>query len=236
MAEIGYSSVIHLVGLGGAGTNIVESFLKNEKTIDLLKTGVGRLSLMALDIADPDIKSLEETHKNVLEVMKRNGVPQERLSLIAQSIKFPSAEAMFDFVQHKFKEHLTNDGIKVKKYNPWLPSTVAIPPLAGGAGRRRSLAKAIYTLNYYQLGIIKSLINMFKDHALSSITSPIVVIIFGLGGAPAAESSSTSPGTSGHRWAPGSPSSGWAYSPVRATTPPPRVTRGTTRSWSSPRC
>jgi len=182
MAEIGYSSVIHIVGLGGAGTNIVESFLKNEKTMDLLKTGVSRLSLMALDIADPDIKSLEDTHKNVIEVMKRNGVPQERLSLIAQSIKFPSAEAMFDFVQHKFKEHLTNDGIKVKKYNPWLPSTVAIPPLAGGAGRRRSLAKAIYTLNYYQLGIIKSLINMFKDHALSSITSPIVVIIFGLGG------------------------------------------------------
>jgi hypothetical protein len=170
------------VGLGGAGTNIVESFLKNEKTMELLETGVSRLSLMALDIADPDIKSLEDAHKNVAEVMRRNGIPQERLSLIAQSIKFPSAEAMFDFVQHKFKEHLTNDGIKVKKYNPWLPSTVAIPPLAGGAGRRRSLAKAIYNLNYYQLGIIKSLVNMFKDHALSSITSPIILIIFGVGG------------------------------------------------------
>jgi len=182
VAEIGYSSTIHIVGLGGAGTNIVEAFLKNEKTMELLQTGVSRLSLMALDIADPDIKSLEDAHKNVSEVMRRNGVPQERLSLIAQSIKFPSAEAMFDFVQHKFKEHLTNDGIKVKKYNPWLPSTVAIPPLAGGAGRRRSLAKAIYNLNYYQLGIIKSLVNMFKDHALSSITSPIVLIIFGLGG------------------------------------------------------
>jgi hypothetical protein len=182
MAEIGYSSVIHIVGLGGAGTNIVESFLKNEKTMDLLETGVSRLSLMALDIADPDIKSLVGAHKNVTETMKRNGVPQERLSLIAQSIKFPSAEAMFDFVQHKFKEHLSNDGIKVKKYNSWLPSTVAIPPLAGGAGRRRSLAKAIYNLNYYQLGIIKSLVNMFKDHALSSITSPIILIIFGIGG------------------------------------------------------
>ncbi|MGD2201734.1 MAG: tubulin-like doman-containing protein [Candidatus Bathyarchaeota archaeon] len=182
MTESGYSSVIHLVGLGGAGTNIVEAFLKNEKTMELLEAGVSRLSLMALDIADPDIKSLEESHKNVVEAMKRNGIPQERLSLISQSIKFPSAEAMFDFVQHKFKEHLTNEGIKIKKYNPWLPSTVAIPPLAGGAGRRRSLAKAIYNLNYYQLGIIKSLVNMFKDHALSSITSPIVLIIFGLGG------------------------------------------------------
>ena len=43
MDEIGYSSVIHIVGLGGAGTNIVESFLKNEKSMDLLKTGVSRL-------------------------------------------------------------------------------------------------------------------------------------------------------------------------------------------------
>ena len=182
MADIGYSGVIHLIGLGGAGTNIVESFLKSEKTLELLESGVTRLSLMALDIADPDIKSLEDTHKRVLDLMKVNGIPLERLSLIAKSIKFPSAEAMFDFVQHKFKDHLVNEKIKIKKYNPWLPSTVAIPPLAGGAGRRRSLAKAIYNLNYYQLGIIKSLINMYKDHALSSISSPIILLIFGLGG------------------------------------------------------
>jgi len=182
MTELGYNSVIHLVGLGGAGSNIVESFLKNDKTLELLESGVTRLSLMALDVADPDIKSLEETHIKILDLMKRNGIPRERLSLIAKSIKFPSAEAMFDFVQHKFKEHLVNDGVKIKEYNPWLPSTVAIPPLAGGAGRRRSLAKAIYNLNYYQLGIIKTLVNMFKDHALSSISSPIIMLIFGLGG------------------------------------------------------
>ncbi|KON30257.1 hypothetical protein AC482_04290 [miscellaneous Crenarchaeota group-15 archaeon DG-45] len=182
MAEIGYSSVVHIVGLGGAGTNIVESFLRFDKTIELLESGVTRLSLMALDIADPDIKSLENAHGRVVDLMKRRGIPQERLSLIAQSIKFPSAEAMFDFVQHKFREHLENEGIRLKEYNPWLPSTMAIPPLAGGAGRRRSLAKAIYNLNYYQLGIIKSLVNMFKDHALSSITSPIVLVVFGLGG------------------------------------------------------
>jgi len=182
MAEIGYSSVVHMVGLGGAGTNIVESFLKHEKTLELLESGVTRLSLMALDVADPDIKSLEDTHGGVIDLMKRRGIPAERLSLIAKSIKFPSAEAMFDFVHHKFREHLVNEGIRIQKYNPWLPSTMAIPPLAGGAGRRRSLAKAIYDLNYYQLGIIKSLVNMFKDHALSSITSPIVLVVFGLGG------------------------------------------------------
>ncbi len=182
MSNLGYSSTIHIVGLGGAGTNIVEHFIKDKKTIELLDSGATRLSMMALDIADPDIKNLEDTYKRVVDKMKRRGVPQERLNLIARSVKFPSAEAMFDFVQNKFEEHLLNEGVKITEYNPWLPSTVAIPPLAGGAGRRRSLAKAIYNLNYYQLGIIKSFTNLFKDSALSSISSPIVLIIFGLGG------------------------------------------------------
>jgi len=182
MSELGYSSIIHIVGLGGAGTNVVENFLKNEKTIQLLDSSATRLSLMAMDIADPDIKSLDETYGKIQEQMRRKGIPQERVNLIAKSVKFPSAEAMFDFVQNKFKEHLLNEGVKLREYNPWLPSTVAIPPLAGGAGRRRSLAKAIYNLNYYQLGIIKSFTNIFKDAALSSIHSPIILIIFGLGG------------------------------------------------------
>ena len=182
MSELGYSSVIHLVGLGGAGTNVVETFLQTDKTMELLSSGNTRLSLLAMDIADPDIKNLDETYNRVSEQMRRRGIPQERLNLIAKSVKFPSAEAMFDFVQNKFEEHLVNEGIKIKQYYPWLPNTVAIPPLAGGAGRRRSLAKAIYNLNYYQLGIIKSFTNIFKDHALSSISSPIILIVFGLGG------------------------------------------------------
>ncbi|MBD3172690.1 hypothetical protein GF326_09480 [Candidatus Bathyarchaeota archaeon] len=182
MSELGYSSIIHMVGLGGAGTNIVEHFMKHDNTIELLDSGATRLSMMAMDIADPDIKSLDDTYNRILDQMRRKGIPQERLNLIAKSVKFPSAEAMFDFVQNKFEEHLQNEGIKIEEYNPWLPSTVAIPPLAGGAGRRRSLAKAIYNLNYYQLGIIKSFTNMFKDNALSSISSPIILLVFGLGG------------------------------------------------------
>jgi hypothetical protein len=59
---------------------------------------------------------------------------------------------------------------------------MAIPPMAGGAGRRRALAKAIYALNYYQLGIIKNCINSFKEQALSSIVTPTVVLVYGLGG------------------------------------------------------
>ena len=48
--------------------------------------------------------------------------------------------------------------------------------------RRRALAKAIYALNYYQLGIIRNCINAFKEQALSSIVTPTVVLVYGLGG------------------------------------------------------
>jgi len=103
------------------------------------------------------------------------------MRMIAQSVKFPTAEAMFDFINQKYSEYLIGEGSKLN-FHPWLETTMAIPPMAGGAGRRRALAKAIYALNYYQLGIIKNCINSFKEQALSSIVTPTVILVYGLGG------------------------------------------------------
>jgi len=141
-----------------------------------------RLSLLAIDIADPEIRSLQETYEQIGRSMIKAGIPQERLRLIAQSVKFPTAEAMFDFINQKYGEYLIGEGSKLETFVPWLQTTMAIPPMAGGAGRRRALAKAIYALNYYQLGIIRNCINAFKEQALSSIVTPTVVMVYGLGG------------------------------------------------------
>jgi Tubulin like len=177
-----YQNSVQLIGLGSAGTNIVETFLTNKKTMELLQNDITRLSLLAIDIADPEIRSLQETNVSIAKALVRAGVPSERMRLIAQSVKFPTAEAMFDFINQKYNEYLVNEGAKLEKFNPWLESTMAIPPMAGGAGRRRALAKAIYALNYYQLGIIRSFINSFKEQALSSIITPTVILVYGLGG------------------------------------------------------
>jgi hypothetical protein len=177
-----YSNVMHLIGLGSAGTNIVETFLEDERTVGVLKKEGTRLALLAIDIADPEVKSLQRSYEKLKKLMKEKSIPKERVTVIAESVKFPSAEAMFDFVFNKYKEHLENEGAKIDNYVPWLSSTMAIPPLAGGAGRRRALAKAIYALNYHQLGIIKNFITAFKEQALSSIMTPVVVVIFGTGG------------------------------------------------------
>jgi hypothetical protein len=171
-----------LIGLGSAGTNIVETFLTNKKTKELMENDLTRLSLLAIDIADPEIRSLQETSEQIVRSMIKAGIPRERMRLIAQSVKFPTAEAMFDFVNQKYGEYLIAEGSKLENFVPWLQTTMAIPPMAGGAGRRRALAKAIYALNYYQLGIIRNCINAFKEQALSSIVTPTVVLTYGLGG------------------------------------------------------
>ena len=177
-----YQNSVHLIGLGSAGTNIVETFLKSEKTMELMKSDITRLSLLAIDIADPEIRSLQETNEKIMKAMAKAGIPRERMRLVAQSVKFPTAEAMFDFINQKYNEYLVGEGAKIEKFVPWLHSTMAIPPMAGGAGRRRALAKAIYALNYYQLGIIRNCINAFKEQALSSIVTPTIVLVYGLGG------------------------------------------------------
>ncbi len=173
---------MQLIGLGSAGTNIVETFLTHKKTKELIENDLTRLSLLAIDIADPEIRSLQETNEKITRQMIKAGIPRERMRLIAESVKFPTAEAMFDFINQKYGEYLISEGSKLETFIPWLQSTMAIPPMAGGAGRRRALAKAIYALNYYQLGIIRNCINSFKEQALSSIVTPTVVLAYGLGG------------------------------------------------------
>jgi hypothetical protein len=150
--------------------------------MELLGNDITRLSLLAIDIADPEIRSLQEANDKIMKAMAKAGIPRERMRLVAQSVKFPTAEAMFDFINQKYNEYLVAEGVKLEKFTPWLHSTMAIPPMAGGAGRRRALAKAIYSLNYYQLGIIRNCISAFKEQALSSIITPTIVLIYGLGG------------------------------------------------------
>ena len=147
-----------------------------------MENDLTRLSLLAIDIADPEIRSLQETNEQIVKSMIKAGIPRERMRLIAQSVKFPTAEAMFDFINQKYGEYLVGEGSKLENFVPWLQTTMAIPPMAGGAGRRRALAKAIYALNYYQLGIIRNCINAFKEQALSSIVTPTVILVYGLGG------------------------------------------------------
>ncbi len=178
-----YASSIQLVGLGGTGANVIEAFVRNRKAlIPLLKKEGVRVSLLALDVADHDIRSLEAAYKNLSDHLKETGIPADKINLVAKTVKFPTPETMFDFVSN-YPEFLEREGAKVpENYSPWLTSSMEIPPLAGGVGRKRALSKAIYGLNYHHLKLVDSYMDLFKEHVFTSTLQPIIFLIYGFGG------------------------------------------------------
>ncbi|RLE67206.1 MAG: hypothetical protein DRJ47_00700 [Thermoprotei archaeon] len=179
---IKFYSQFHIIGLGGTGANVVTTFLRQPVFKELLfNIEDFRPAFLAIDIADGDIMELKDEYNRLLEEMRRKGIPLDRLYLRALTIKFPSPDILFDFMS-LYPDYLLKEGIKTEKYRSWITLRTKIPSLAGGAGRQRALAKAVYALNYYHFGQLNTYLNEFRDKVLSSPLSPIVYIIFGLGG------------------------------------------------------
>ncbi len=178
-----YLSSIQLVGLGGTGVNTIEAFIRNRHALTpLLKKEGIRVSLLALDVADHDIRSLEAAYKELKEDLKNQNIPADKIDLIAKTVKFPTPEAMFDFIS-RYPDYLEREGARIPKdYTPWLSSSMEIPPLAGGVGRKRALSKAIYGLNFYHLKLVETYMDSFKEHVFSSTVQPVIFLIYGLGG------------------------------------------------------
>ncbi len=178
-----YASSIQLVGLGGTGANVIEAFVRNRKAlIPLLKKEGVRVSWLALNVADHDIRSLEAAYNNLSDHLKETGILADKINLVAKTVKFPTPETMFDFVSN-YPEFLEREGAKVpENYSPWLTSSMEIPPLAGGVGRKRALSKAIYGLNYHHLKLVDSYMDLFKEHVFTSTLQPIIFLIYGFGG------------------------------------------------------
>tara|TARA_B100000315_G_scaffold260579_1_gene323114 strand:+ start:906 stop:3617 length:2712 start_codon:yes stop_codon:yes gene_type:complete len=173
---------IHLLGLGGAGCNILEAFLKSDQIFDLVRRSGVKVSCLALDVADHDVYSLQRTYDQLKEKLKAKAIAPDKITLIARSVKFPTPEAMFEFIE-RYPEFLAREEAKPPKdYKPWLSSVVEIPPLSGGVGRRRSLSKGIYGLNYYYLRLIEGYMESFKEAVSSSTIQPVIFAIFGVGG------------------------------------------------------
>ena len=172
-----------LVGLGGTGADVIASMMRNKALIlPLLSTEGLRVSCLALDVANAQIDKLQTAYDELKADMQTNNIAADKIFLAAKSVKFPTPEVMFDFVRD-YPSHMAREGMAAPKdYRPWLSSVIEIPPLAGGVGRKRALAKAIYGLNYHVLRLIGDGLMSFKEHVISSTVQPIVFVIYGIGG------------------------------------------------------
>ena len=122
-----YTNSIQIIGLGGSGANVIEAFIKNKSDlIDLLKIEGVKVSLLSLDVADHDIRSLDMAYKRLGDDLKINNIPADKIKLVSKTMKFPTPESMFDFIQN-YPEFLQREGAKVPdNYIPWLSSSMEI--------------------------------------------------------------------------------------------------------------
>ncbi len=172
-----------IVGLGGTGSDVIASLMKNKQLIiPLLNTEGLRMSCLALDVANAQIDKLQAAYEELKSELQVRNISTDKIFLAAKSVKFPTPEVMFDFVRDYPAHMAKEDMAQPDDYKPWLSSVIEIPPLAGGVGRKRALAKAIYGLNYHLLRLIGDGITSFKEHVVSSTLQPIVFVIYGIGG------------------------------------------------------
>ena len=173
---------IHLVGLGGTGANVIEAFFKHRNTHSFLSKPGIKVSCLAIDVADHDLSSLRKAYDKFADELEEKNVAADKVSFTAKAVKFPTPEAMFDFISG-LPDFLKMEDVNVSaNYRPWLSSSLDIPPLSGGVGRRRALSKAIYGLNYYYLKVIDGFADTFKEAVSSSTVQPVIFTVFGIGG------------------------------------------------------
>ncbi|MEM4058733.1 MAG: tubulin-like doman-containing protein [Thermoplasmata archaeon] len=175
-------SQISLIGLGGTGCNIISHILKDKELLNyIIIENDLKINMLAIDIADGDINELKDTYNEILKTLKNRGVSQDKVFLRTATIKFSSPDVLFDFLQ-KYPDYLKREGKEIKNYKPWIDTSIRIPNLAGGVGRLRGLAKAIYELNYYHFSELSNTIEEFLNRVSSSTIQPLILTIFGVGG------------------------------------------------------
>jgi hypothetical protein len=172
---------IHVIGLGGTGSNIIQSLIESERLTEHISSEDSQLACLSIDVADGDLTNLQTAYKETIAKLESRGISVDRLWVKPFNIKFNTPDALFEFME-KYDRYLSKDGIQVKNYKPWIQSSIAIPPLAGGVGRMRALSKAVYCLNYYHYVEINSIMSVFKDRVITSKYQPIILVLFGLGG------------------------------------------------------
>ncbi len=172
---------INIVGLGGTGTNVIQRIIESERFLKILSSEDLQLAFLAIDIADGDLDMLQEAFRRLTQKMTSKGIPLDRVWLKTVKIRFSTPDALFEFIS-RYDKILYSENVYVENFKPWVHSAMTIPPLAGGIGRQRALSKAIYLLNYYYYEELSGMVASFKDRVLTSRYTPVVVVVFGLGG------------------------------------------------------
>ena len=187
---------IHAIGIGKAGTYMVDALLRTGEIEDLLEDKRARFTALSVDIGDQDQQQFRNYGQGLLERLKSRDIPTERAQIRTVSMEVPSREDLFAKLR-RYREYLKIEYPRYywnPNYEPWLPEDVEIPE--AGTGRvvegttvasthhfPRAISKAIYNTEYYEDGPVAQALDEFAKSINDTKQLPsIVLICFGMGG------------------------------------------------------
>jgi len=167
---------VHVIGVGGAGTKVVEQMLRDAPA-DLLATSGSRLSALAIDIGDTG----QETLAGVQSLASKFAT--ERAHIETLSLALPTADALAQTFKN-YRSHLELEYPMLQgnaEFQPWLAESLALP--AAGEPVPRALAKTIYGRAYYEADRpMAAALKRFARSTNATQGDAVVCIVFGIGG------------------------------------------------------
>jgi hypothetical protein len=163
---------VHVLGIGKAGANVVESFVTAAKDSSLGGGALG-FSALAVDIGDEHLAAVRSAATGLPD-----GASQVRtvaLPALDATTLFSGLRRYREFLKTEFPRYYWNPN-----YEPWLPNDIEVPP--AGSHYPRAMSKAIYGVEYYQGHEVAKELDAFVAGIDGSAATPIVCVVFGLAG------------------------------------------------------
>ena len=169
---------VHAVGVGRTGAAHIEALLRTGEIEDLLATPGTTFAALLIDIGDDDIQIPNDYARSLKARLKTRGIPENRLQYESISLAIPDKSSFardLDAVREPVKKESGRDAWSA------IPKDIALPQ--AGQHVPRSIAKAIYSINYY-LGDrrLDGALQRFAAHVKKGEHPSTVLIAFGLAG------------------------------------------------------
>lgn len=170
---------VHAVGIGRTGAAHIEALIRTGEVEDLLATPGATFAALLIDIGDDDIQVPNDYARSLVTRLKSRGIPEDRFHYESMSLTVPDKSSFardVDAARVQFKrEHPAHDLIgTVPKDYPMPQQGQHVP---------RAIAKAIYSINYFQgERKLDGALQRFADHVQKAEHASTVLVAFGLAG------------------------------------------------------
>ena len=191
---------INVVGLGKAGAQLIDAFLRTGEIEDMLEDPRARFTALAVDIGDGDMRQMEQYADSFYSRLADRGIPTERAQIRSVSLDIPTADELADsmgrFPQFLGKEFSRFDWQHNGQpaFTSWLGTDTTMPRTtknylaqlelpSSDEHVSRSLAKAIYGRAYYDGDRpLQQELRDFADSIDDTRLPCLVFVAFGIGG------------------------------------------------------